>query len=132
VAYNLAIAPLVAMFEDMCEKVRRLSALFLALALIMAGVGQGVQASDMAAKMMATTAASDMSMPGGCGGCSGDDQGMPMACFAVCVGSVFAILPATPAIAAAGLVSPPARPIVVIAGHHGPPDPYPPRPTILG
>ncbi|MGH6701841.1 MAG: hypothetical protein ACRECG_00295 [Bradyrhizobium sp.] len=83
------------------------------------------------ATKMTTAAANDLPMPGGCSGCSGDDQGMSMACFAVCGSVAVAILPVAPAIAAVGLVSPSTPPVAAIAGHHGPPDPYPPRPTIL-
>lgn len=116
----------------MQETDRQLIAVFLSLALMVGSGLQVVQASDMAAKMTTATATmDDMPMPGGCSGCSGDDQGMPMACFAVCGSTVVAILPSVPAIAAVVLVSPSTPPIASIAGHHGPPDPYPPRPTIL-
>lgn len=114
----------------MLKKVRRLSVLVLALALIITGAVKGVQASDMAVKMSAASTG-DMPMPG-CGGCSGDDQGMPMACFTVCGSSVIAILPTVPAIVAVVLVSPSAPSLAFIAGRHGPPDPYPPRLAILG
>ena len=116
--------------ETMPEKVRHLSALFLALALVVGGVTHGVHASDMAVKM-ATAPASEMPMPSGCNGCSDDNHGMPLACFAFC-GGVVAVLPVVPTVAAAVSVCPPAASALSIAGHHGPPDPYPPRPTILG
>lgn len=114
----------------MSQTVRRLYALFLALALVVTGAAQGVQASDMAVKMAATST-SDMPMPGGCSGCSGDD-GMPMACFAVCGSTMSAILPSAPLVAPSVLASPTALFITAVVGHHGPPDPYPPRPTSLG
>lgn len=114
----------------MSEKVRRLSTLFLALALAVGLMTHGIQTSDMAVKM-ATAATSDMPMPGGCSGCIGDDDGMLAACFALCSG-VAAVLPSVPAVDAAVLVSPPATRAVAEASHHGPPDPYPPRPIILG
>lgn len=123
---------LVAMFEHMSEKVRHLIALFLALALVVAGTAQHVQASDMAMKMSAGTSVGDIPMPGGCGGCSGDDDGMTMACFAVCGSTMSAILPSAPAVASIVFVAPIAPFVTAIAGHHGPPDPYPPRPTSLG
>lgn len=113
--------------------VRRLSALFLALALLAGPVVQVVWASDMAAKMTVVAAddMSNMAMPSGCHGCGGDDQAMPTPCFAICGGGVFAIMPAAPALAMAVSVSPLGTPVVSIAGYHGPPDPYPPRSTLL-
>lgn len=84
----------------------------------------------MAGKMVMTSA-DDMAMPSGCNGCGGDDQGMPTTCFAVCGNGVFAILPVAPAIAKIVSVSPLAPSVASIAGYHGPPDPYPPRFTIL-
>ena len=110
--------------------VHRFSVLLLTLALVAGPVVQVVQASDMATKM-SMASATDMPIPVGCSGCTGDDQGMA-ACFAVCNSSVVAILPFGPAIGIGAMVSLPAPLIASVAGHHGPPDPYPPRPTILG
>jgi len=120
------------MLEDMSEKVRHLIAVFLALALVVAGTAQLVQASDMAVKMSVGSSASEMPMPGGCGGCSGGDDSTPMACFAVCSSTITAILPSTLLVAFVALASPTVRVVTAITGHHGPPDPYPPRPTNLG
>lgn len=125
-------ARLAAILQPMSEKVRRLIALFLALTLVVAGTTQLVQASDMAIKMSASTSMGDMPMPGGCDGCSGGDDGMTMACFAVCGNTTAAILPFAPAVASIGFVSPTASFVTAVAGHHRPPDPYPPRPTRLG
>lgn len=122
---------LAAILQAMSGKIRRLIALFLALALVVAGTAQVVQGSDMAVKMSAAPAVSDMPMPGSCGGCSGDD-GMPKACFAVCASAMTAILPSTPLVPSITLVSPIVPLATVIAGHQGPPDPYPPRPISLG
>lgn len=113
----------------MSEKVRRLSALFLALALAVGLMAHGIQASDMAVKM-STAAASNMPMPSGCDGCNGD-HGVPTACFAQC-GGLAAVLPLVTTGVATISQSAPAVQTVPVAGHHGPPDPYPPRPTILG
>ena len=115
----------------MLEKVRRQIALFLALTMVVAGAAQVVQASDMAVKMSVATSASDMPMTGGCSGCS-DDDGTPMACFAICGSTMAAILPSAPFVASVASVSPTAPFVTTVAGHHGPPDPYPPRPTSLG
>lgn len=114
----------------MLERLRRLIGLFLALTLVIAGAAQSAQASDMAAKMSAASTG-DMPTPGGCNGCS-DEDGMPMACSAVCGSSVAAILPAGPTVALAVSASPPTPFITSGVDHHGPPDPYPPRPTSLG
>lgn len=117
------------MLEAMSQKLRHLYVLFLALTLVVAGVAQGVQASDMAVKMSAAST-SDMPMPGGCSGCS--DDGTPMACVAVCGSTVAAILPSAATITPGVLISTPAPFVASIVDHHGPPDPYPPRPIIHG
>jgi hypothetical protein len=115
--------------------IRRVLAVLLAAMLVVAGTVHGVHATDMSIKMAATakmtTATGDVPMPGGCNGCGGDDHGMSAAaCFAVCGGAI-AILPSVPLVAAVTLVSLPAAQAVSVAGLHGPPEPYPPRPTIL-
>ena len=109
------------------KKARCISALLLVLALVVGSVTQGVQASDMALKM--ATATMDMPMPGGCNGCSGDDPGMLAACSAVC--GIAAVLPLVPTVAGAISVAPPAARAISVAGLHGPPDPYPPKSSIL-
>lgn len=114
----------------MSEKVRRLIGLFLALTLSLTGVVQGVQASDMAVKMSAASIG-DMPTPDGCSGCNGDD-GMPMACSAVCGTSVPAILPTSPVVAPRSPLSLPVALVASVVEHHGPPDPYPPRPISVG
>lgn len=114
----------------MSEKVRRLLGLLLALALGLTGIVQGVQASDMAVKMSAASIG-DMPTPGGCGGCDGD-EGMPMACSAPCLSSVAAILPTGLVVAPRASVSLPVPFAASVADHHGPPDPYPPRPISVG
>jgi hypothetical protein len=109
-------------------KVRRIAALLLALALAVGGTLNVVQAADMSAKMAVSE--TSMPMPNGCNGCGGDDQGMTPGCFALC-GTMVAVLPAVPLVAAGTLVSSTATGTTAIAGLHGPPDPYPPRPAIL-
>lgn len=122
-------AGLTATLETMSEKVRRLSALCLALAFSVGLMAHGVQTSDMTVKMTAA-AASDMPMPSGCSDCDGD-HGVTAACFALC-GGLLAVLPLVPTVVAAVSLSTPAVQGIPVAGHYGPPDPYPPRPTILG
>lgn len=114
----------------MSEKVRRISALFLALALAVGLVTHGVQASAIGAKM-AVAAASDMPMPGKCDGCGDVQKAMAAAACAAYCGAVIALPVAEAAFAAV-----PAETLGYIvgpnpAGHTVPPDPYPPRPAVL-
>lgn len=122
------------MFEPMLAgRIRRLFALLLVAALAIGPGIHGVQASDMAAKMsVADDAAGGVPMPSGCGGCTGDDDGMPMACSAICGSTISAILPTAPSVVPSPLASPTALFTTAVVDHHGPPDPYPPRPTSLG
>lgn len=115
----------------MPQRIRRLLGLLLALTLVVGGATQSVQGADMAVKMSAVGAASDMPMSDGCGGCSGGDDGMPMACSAICGSTVSAIIPTAPALAIAGRSAPALAFANIDTGQRGPPDPYPPRPTSL-
>lgn len=110
------------------RKVHRFVALLLALTLVVTGAVQGVAAADMTVKMAAATA--DMPMPNGdCGGCSGDDPGMLAACSAAC--GISAVLPLVATVPGAITVAPPAVLVISVSGLHRPPDPYPPRSTLL-
>jgi hypothetical protein len=108
--------------------VRRLLGLLLALTLVVGGAVQNVQSADMAIKM---AVASDMPMPGGCSGCNGDDDGMPMACSAICGSPVAAIVPLAPVLSASSLPVPALAFADLQIGQRGPPDPYPPRPSSM-
>lgn len=111
-------------------KLRHLINLLLVVALTAGLVVQGVQATNMGAKM--TMAAGTMPIPDGCDGCSGDDNscasvgGCSMAC---------ANILALPVIfaAVALLRARSAEPAAVLprAGRNVLPDPHPPRPAIL-
>lgn len=117
------------------KKIRQVSALLLALALAIGLLTHDAGGPGMPlASTMA--AASDMLMPGDvpmsgkCGGCVGDERGMPAACSAFC-GTVVAL----PAVAVV-LESVPVDTLgpaagQVATGYAVPPDPYPPRSTIL-
>jgi hypothetical protein len=117
-------------------KIRRVSALLAALVLAAGLVSHGFAGPDMAVKSAIAAASdmpmsSDMPMPGKCNGCAGDEQGVaPAACSAFC-GTVLELLPLAPVFAGVLIdtLGPSAGPIVT--GHADPPDPYPPRPTIL-
>lgn len=102
----------------------------LVLTLVVGSALQSVQASDMAVTM-STAAASGMTMPDGCSGCRGDSDGTPMVCFAICNGSFSAVLSSVVTLAAAVEGAPVARLSNRMKGRHGPPDPYPPRPSNL-
>lgn len=115
----------------MPQKVRHFLGLLLALTLVAGGGAQSVQGADMAVKMSAASSASDMPMPDGCGGCGSGDDGMPMACSAICGSTVSAIIPTAPSLATASLPAPALAFVDINTGQRGPPDPYPPRPTSL-
>jgi hypothetical protein len=120
------------------ENIRRISAVLMALVLAIGLATHGFGAPDMMVKSNMIAASdmpisSDMPMQGKgkCNGCAGDEKGVaPAGCSAFCGAvvispSVMAVLNAVPAetlspIAEAGM-----------SGNAYPPDPYPPRPTIL-
>ena len=120
------------------NRIRRLCAVFLALTLAVGVSTHGVHASDMGVKM-AASAASGMPMPGKCASgmpmpgkcdCGGNDKMSVASCSSQCTG-ISAIQ--APSLALdivlvggyADVAAPPAT------GHTRPPDPYPPRPTVL-
>ena len=111
---------------------RRLSALLLTLALAVGFAVHGVQAAHMSAKMAAASMAAatpDTPMPDGCGGCD-DDGKAPAVCSAVCAG-VVAVLPVLVTVRALD-IAPRYSPVTDGgAGLRGPPDPFPPRPSVL-
>jgi hypothetical protein len=112
------------------EKLRRISAVVLALTLALGLVVHGIGNSDLGMKSAMAAAASDMPMSGDCNGCGDDHSSMPTACAAFC-GSV-AVLPVTAVIVdvvAIDTLYPPAAEDAT--GHVGPPDPYPPRPVSM-
>ena len=111
---------------------RRLLVLVLSLSLI---VGAGVQyaaASGMGAKAASMTSAMlTGSMPDDCGGCTRGDAKMPAnMCVAYC-SVVVAVLPTVLFPLGASTIRIPVASMTSSAGKTVPPDPYPPRPTIL-
>ena len=110
--------------------VRRISAVVLALALAMGPAMYSVHSSAMTAKM-AVAASSDVHSPGTCDDCGGNKAGVPVgACSMYCSGMI-AVSPGVP-IFDTLLVETPGH--VAARGMTGlatPPDPYPPRPSIL-
>jgi hypothetical protein len=112
------------------DRIRRISILSAALVLAAGLVAHGFAGQEMVVKS-AMTAAGDMPMPGKCDGCAGDEKGVaPAACSAFCgaviaVPSVADVSDAVPS----DTLGPSAG--ATVTGHADPPDPYPPRPTIL-
>jgi hypothetical protein len=111
---------------------RRWLALCAVVALSLGVAAHGFAAAEMDAEMMTAASVDEMSpSSSGCGGCSGGGDGMlTTGCFALCGGAV-AVLPSFAPIKA--LAVEPAAPAAVRSslGRGGPPDPYPPRPSIL-
>ncbi|MPZ41263.1 MAG: hypothetical protein GEU95_25100 [Rhizobiales bacterium] len=113
------------------NRVRRFSVLALALALVVGIVTHGVRAVDMDVKMT-MAAASDMAMPGKCDACgSGNDKMSGVVCAVPCGGLVAIpvaadiVLSMLPVTISSWTVAP------AVADWATPPDPYPPRPTVL-
>src|SRR5438105_3794095 len=118
------------------EKLRRISAVLAALALVAGLVTNGFDGPDMV-PISAMAAVGDMSMspdmpmPGKCNGCPADNKCVaPGACSAYC-GTVIAFLAVAVIFGAlpAGTLGPFAG--RTVNGHADPPDPYPPRPIII-
>jgi hypothetical protein len=116
------------------EIARRLFVIVLSVALATGVVARSVPSIAMDITAPAATAAAttdtDMPMSGKCNGCAGDEKAMAAACSALCGGAV-AVLPVAVAFGPASVeaIGPSATPAA--SGHAFPPDPYPPRPTVL-
>jgi hypothetical protein len=118
------------------ERIRRALTVLMALVLAVGLAAHGLGGSDMIVKS-AIAAASDMPMSsdgpmqGKCSGCASEEKGIALtACSAFCgaviaMPLVAAVLDAVPA----EILNPTAGPDAI--GHTLPPDPYPPRTTIL-
>lgn len=118
------------------EKFRRISAVLMALVLAIGLATHGLGGPDMIVKSAIAAASdvpmsSDMPMQGKCNGCAGDEKGFaPAACSAFCCAVI-----ALPVVAVV-LDAIPAETLSPMAGadaigRTNPPDPYPPRATIL-
>jgi hypothetical protein len=118
------------------EKIRRISAVLMALVLAVGLTTHGLGGPDMIVKSSMTAASDmpmsgDMPMQGRCDGCAGDEKVVaPAACFAFCCAVIAAPLVAVVLyVVPAEVLIPVASPDAI--GRADPPDPYPPRPTIL-
>jgi hypothetical protein len=118
------------------RRIRRISTLLAALVLAVGLAAHGFAGPQTVVKSAVTATtdmpmSGDMPMPGKCNGCAGDEQGTaPAACSAFC--SAMIAVPSAAAVFAAiaiGTLGPSATPIVT--GRADPPDPHPPRATIL-
>lgn len=114
----------------MCERVRRITVLLLTLALTAGLMSHGIRAADMGVKM-AVAAASDMPISGKCDGCSDGRDGMQAGTCSPYCGTVSA-LPSAPAVYDVLPIDTQQYAAVPAATGLGvPPDPYPPRPSVL-
>src|SRR6516165_4327742 len=116
------------------EIARRVFVIVLSVALATGVAVRSVQALAMDVAAPAATAAmttdTDLPMSGKCSGCARDEKAMAAGCSALC-GSAVAVLPLVVAFGPISVetIGPSATPAAT--GHAFPPDPYPPRPTVL-
>jgi hypothetical protein len=120
------------------------TAMLFMLSVVSSGFMLGAMAASMsmAADSAAMTADSemsahdaDMAAQDGAGDCEKNtachhDRGMPMACFAHCASTVAVLSDAIrlPAVAVTRTLV--ASAVSIAASHHGPPEPYPPKPFV--
>ena len=108
---------------------RRLFGLVLALFVSVGLALSGAHAGQMGGKMMMSGA--DHSMSGSCGGCDNDNDKAPNGCKALCVGAVPALVPVGSAVLALEPADFQALAPIVRVGQARPPDPFPPRPSMI-
>jgi len=113
-----------------CAKIRRISAVLLALGFAVGAVTHGVANPHTMLKATMAAAASNMSMSGDCDGCCDNSKDMAAACAVFCNSAVVS-LAATVVVGVVlvDILRPSVAPVVI--GHITPPDPYPPRPASL-
>jgi hypothetical protein len=111
------------------ETARRLFVLVLSVALATGLIARTVQAAQM--DVATATMTADMPMHGKCDGCAGSEKAMPPAACAASFCSMAVVMPVTAVFdpAPAGVLEPATE--VSATGHAFPPDPYPPRPSVL-
>jgi hypothetical protein len=111
--------------------VRQLFAILLTLSLTLGPAMNAVHASSMGAKMVVTSLG-DTHHQGNCKDCPGSNTGMaPGECTVCCIGVPGVCVPT----AVIDVLSAETQRYVtpnLLADHRIPPDPYPPRPTVLG
>lgn len=101
-------------------------------AILAFAAGSVVHAADMSG-MNANMAAMTEGMAPDCNGCGGEDDNgsVEKACPDVCVTQAIAILPAAGAMTARDSDDAGFHVAGLINGPSGPPDPYPPKPTLI-
>lgn len=114
------------------DTVRRIAAVLVALGLLFGPAAGSMHASSMSAKMV-MSASNGTHSSGDCNDCGTAKAGMPIgACSAIYCGGLIAYLTADDIgsdwLPAKGFTPRDSR---HVSGHVGPPDPYPPKPTIL-
>ena len=118
------------------EIIRRLFVIVLSVALatgLAMRSGQAVAMDLKTAAPAAATMTTDMDMPvsGKCIGCSGIEKAMASAACSAFCGGAMASLPAVVAFSPVCVDTVEPSVAAIATGHALPPDPYPPRPTIL-
>jgi hypothetical protein len=111
------------------ETARRLLVLVLSVALATAFVSHAVQAAHPDTAV--ATMSGDMPMHGKCDGCAGNEKAMPSAACAFSFCSLAAVAPVTMAFDAVSSEALEPAAGSSVTGHVFPPDPYPPRASIL-
>lgn len=108
---------------------RRLIAMILVVALVIAGHGLMAAQMDAAGSM---TVANGMAPSGECNGCAQGDSGMSSAqCFASCRTGAVAVLPVMPLLGAAVIERTAPLSTRSVAGRSQAPDPHPPKSAVL-
>jgi len=111
------------------SRIARMVVVVLSLALVVGAIINAAQATNMAMDMSAAGHSGEM-MPG-CDDCSGGDDGS-MTCPAPCLTPVTAVLPVAAPVASALTNAFVAARTQALVDHRRPPDPYPPRSTVVG
>jgi hypothetical protein len=114
---------------------RRIAVFVLAMAMALGLSAHAMRAAHMDLKAAAATAAdipaSGMPASSKCDGCGDDQKAIsPAACSAYC-SSIVALPTTCPILGAVPHATPGHSEIPIATGHAFPPDPYPPRPSIL-
>lgn len=110
--------------------IRRISAALLSLTLVMGPAMYAIHAPALSTKM-AVAASSDMHLPGKCDDCGGNKAGMPIGTCSMACNGMIAVSPDVPVLDALLVETHGHVAARGMTGLVAPPDPYPPRPTVL-
>ena len=108
---------------------RSWTAFLIAMLFGISGVGHGFAATSASVKMAAATA--DMSSPDDGMDCGGKEVDKRAACFALCATAVAILADPTPLPVIAAWQQVTAGVVRDLPIRNNPPDPYPPRPSVL-